>query len=329
MTYVVRRLGFYLVALWVALTINFVLPRMMPGNPAQLLMANFQGRLSPRAMHSLEVAFGLNLHQSLPAQYLLYLGQLLHGDFGTSLTYFPTSVGQVIATSLPWTLGLVGLSTVVSFSIGVGVGILSAWRRGSRLDATLPPLATFLSAFPYFWLALAFLYVFGFLLGWLPLSGAYTASMTPALSLAFVGDVVRHGILPALTIVITSVGGWLVTMRNTMIATLAEDYVVMAQAKGLPERRVMVHYAARNAILPNITGFAMSLGFVVGGAIVTEIVFSYPGVGFQLLQAVQREDYPLMQAIFLLISCAVLGANLLADILYSVLDPRVRQRAAA
>jgi peptide/nickel transport system permease protein len=181
------------------------------------------------------------------------------------------------------------------------------------------------SAVPYFWVAMVLVLIFGITLHWLPYVGGFNViTDTPALSLSFIGDVLSHAILPALSLVITTIGTWILTMRNTMITTLAEDYVRMARAKGLPGRRIMLDYAARNAILPNLTGFAMSLGFVVSGAILIEYVFNYPGVGFQLLQAVQGEDYPLMQALFLLITVAVLVAILISDVATALLDPRTR-----
>ena len=181
------------------------------------------------------------------------------------------------------------------------------------------------SAIPYFWMGMVFVLVFGISLHWLPYVGGYYVSTdTPSLSPTFLGDVLAHAVLPGLALVVTTIGTWILTMRNTMITTLAEDYVRMARAKGLPGRRIMVDYAARNAILPNLTGFAMSLGFVVSGAILIEYVFNYPGIGFMLLQAVQGEDYPLMQALFLLITLAVLLAILLADVATALLDPRTR-----
>jgi peptide/nickel transport system permease protein len=325
MRHLFRRMGFYLVALWASLTLNFLIPRLMPGDPVLLLMARLQGRLDPKAIQALRIMFGANTHQSLWQQYATYLGNLAHANFGVSITYFPTPVATVIGQSLPWTLMLVGVSAVISFVVGTFLGILAAWRRGSRLDTTLAPALTFLSAIPYFWLALIVVYILGFLLKLFPLTGAYDLSVTPGLNADFLVSAVYHAFLPALTIVVSSIAGWMLGMRNAMLTTLSEDYVLMAQAKGLPERRVMLAYAARNAILPNITGFALSLGFVVGGALLTEIIFSYPGVGFALLQAVQSEDFPLMQGIFLVITIAVLGANFLADIFYVVLDPRVRQ----
>jgi peptide/nickel transport system permease protein len=320
-----RRLGFYVVALWASLTLNFLIPRLMPGDPVLLLLARLQGRVNPEGIQALRIMFGVNAHQSLLQQYVTYLQNLAHGNFGVSITYFPTPVATVIGQSLPWTLILVGVSAILSFLGGTLLGVLAAWRRGARLDTVLAPMLTFFSAIPYFWLALIVVYVFGFLLRLFPLTGAYDLSVEPGLNPAFVTSAVYHAILPAITIVVSSIAGWMLGMRNAMLSTLSEDYVLMAQAKGLPDRRVMLMYAARNAILPNITGFALSLGFVVGGALLTEIIFSYPGIGFALLQAVQSEDFPLMQGIFLVITLAVLGANFLADILYVVLDPRVRQ----
>jgi peptide/nickel transport system permease protein len=327
MRHLLRRMGFYVVALWASLTLNFLIPRLMPGDPVLLLMARLQGKLDPKAIQALRIMFGTNTHQSLLQQYATYLGNLARGNFGISITYFPTPVATVIGQSLPWTLTLVGVSAVLSFVAGTFLGILSAWRRGSRLDAALAPALTFFSAIPYFWLALIVVYVLGFLLKLFPLTGAYDLAVEPGLNGPFIVSAVYHAFLPALTIVASSIAGWMLGMRNAMLTTLAEDYVLMAQAKGLSERRVMLAYAARNAILPNITGFAISLGFVVSGALLTEIIFSYPGVGFALLQAVQSEDFPLMQGIFLVITFAVLGANFLADIFYVMLDPRVRQES--
>jgi peptide/nickel transport system permease protein len=188
----------------------------------------------------------------------------------------------------------------------------------------------FLSAIPYFWLALLTLYLFSYSLSWFPLSGGYdSADIDPGWTFDFVGSVIQHAFLPALTLIISSLAGWMLTMRNSMITTLSEDYVSMARAKGLSEGRVMFWYAARNAVLPNITGFAIAIGAIVGGQLLTEMVFSYPGIGYALLQAVNQQDYAMVQSIFLIITLAVLGANFLADMLYAVLDPRVRQEMSA
>jgi peptide/nickel transport system permease protein len=325
MRYVLRRLGFFVFTLWAALTLNFLLPRLMPGNPALAMLSKFHGQITPQTLHSLEVLFGVNTSQGLASQYVSYLHQVLTGNFGTSLDFYPSSVTSVIGSAIWWTLGLVGITTILAFIVGTGLGAIAAWRRGGLVDSVLPPVFVIASAVPYFWVAMVLVLVFGLTLHWLPYESGYNvAGGPPALTGHFIGDVLSHAALPALSLLLTTIGTWILTMRNTMITTLAEDYVRMARAKGLPGHRVMLDYAARNAILPNLTGFAMSLGFVVSGAILIEYVFNYPGVGFMLLQAVQGEDYPLMQALFLLITVAVLVAILIADIATALLDPRTR-----
>jgi peptide/nickel transport system permease protein len=322
--YFLRRIGFYAFAAWAALTINFFLPRLMPGNPVQALLARLKGHLTPQATHALMLQFGLTGQSSLLRQYFSYLGQLGRGHFGISITYFPTPVLTVIGEALPWTVVLVGVATVVSFVIGTALGIVVGWRRGSRLDVLLPA-STFFSAIPYFWLALLTIMLFGYELNWFPTSGGYALGTTIGFNGPFISSAISHAILPAVTIVVSSIAGWLLSMRNMMVGVLGEDYVALAEAKGLPGSRVMMVYGARNAILPNMANFALSLGFIVSGAILTEAVFAYPGIGYLLYEAVSNEDFPLAQAIFLVITIAVLLANLLADFLYAALDPRARQ----
>ena len=324
MRFVLRRAGFFLLTLWVALTLNFFLPRMMPGNPAIAMMSKFRGRISGQELATLETIFGVNSGQSLPSQYVHYLGDIFTGNLGTSLYFFPSPVSQVVRGAIFWTLGLVGITTILAFLLGTGVGIVAAWRRGGLMDSVAPPVLVIASAIPYFWVGMMFILIFGVKLQWLPWSGSADITATPGWSLDYVGNVLEHAVLPAMALLITTIGTWTLIMRNNMISTLAEDYVRMARAKGLPSSRIMLDYAARNAVLPNLTGFAMSLGFVVGGAILIEYVFNYPGVGYMLLQAVENEDYPLMQALFLLITVAVLVAILLADIATAVFDPRTR-----
>ena len=324
MRFALRRAGFFLLTLWAALSLNFLLPRIMPGSPVEAAIASLHVPLTTSELNAIAAQFGIQSHQSLVSEYFTYLGHTLTGNLGVSFVHFPTPVTTYIATGIWWTLGLVGVTTVLAFLLGTAVGAISAWRRGSRLDSTLPPLLVFTTAIPYFWVGLMLILIFSSVLGWLPDKGGYTLGATPALSLSFIGDVLEHAILPALALLITSIGGWVLTMRNTMVGTLTEDYVRMARAKGLPARRIMVSYAARNAILPNLTGFAMSLGFVVSGAILVEYVFNYPGVGFMLFNAVQGSDYPLMQGLFLMITVAVLLCIVLSDIATAILDPRTR-----
>jgi len=322
--FLLRRLGFYLLSGWVALTINFLLPRLMPGDPATALFARFRGRLGPEAMQALRETFGLT-QAPLWRQYLTSLGHVLRGDLGISIAYFPSPVSSVIGTGLIWTVFLAGSAVAISFALGTLLGLAAAWWRRGWIDTWLPSTLVFFGAFPFFWLAMVALYVFGFGLGWVPLGHAYSDDLAPAFSLVFIADVVRHAALPIGTVVIATLGGWLLSMRNTMIAVLGSDYVNLARAKGLAPSRVMLRYAARNALLPSVTGFGMALGFVLGGSLLTEIVFSYPGQGYLLVQAVRNQDYPLMQGIFLVITLAVLGANWLVDLALLWLDPRTRE----
>lgn len=319
---------FYVVALWAALTLNFFLPRWMPGNPVDILISKLaaKGPVTESTRHALELLLGTNSDQPIAVQYLNYLGSVFRGDLGVSVTYFPANVTEIIGQSLPWTIGLIGIATVLSFVIGIGLGQLAGWKRGSWLDNVIP-VTTMFQAVPYFWLALVLLYFLASKVQLFPLSGGYDVySVQPAMSWQFISSVIYHGALPALTIVISSIGGWMMGMRNMMVSTLSEDYIVTAEAKGLHPRRIMSTYAARNAVLPSLSGFAISLGFVVSGSIVTEMVFSYPGIGSALLTAVQSNDYALMQGIFLVITISVLGANLLVDLLYALIDPRTRVR---
>ncbi len=213
---------------------------------------------------------------------------------------------------------------MISFLLGTFLGVVIAWRRSGFLDSTLPGLTGFIGSFPYFWLAMVALYFMGFELGWFPMAHAYSDYLSPGFNWAYISSVLYHMVLPATSIILVSVGGWMMGMRSTMIGVLNEDYIIMAEAKGLPQSVIMYKYAMRNAILPNITQFGMSIGFVIAGQLLTEMVFSYPGLGFYLVRSVTTQDYPLMQALFLMITLAVLAANFLVDILYVQLDPRVR-----
>lgn len=322
MWYLLKRVLALLLTGWVALTFNFVLPRLMPGNPIQAMFARFQGRLNPQAESALEAAFGLKTKEGVIGQYFTYLGHTLTGNFGFSLTYFPEKVTTLIGQALPWTLGLVGFATVVSFVVGTAMGALAAWRRGSALDSIMVPAGVMLSAMPVFWLGLLVVYVFAFKLSWFPINGGGGGQGLQAVS-GFTA-IIKDATLPALTLTAVSLGGYVILMRNNMVAVLGDDFVKYARAKGLSSRVVAMRYAARNALLPNLTSFALALGFVVAGAIFIEYVFNYPGIAFLLYQAVTGLDYPLMQGIFLVIVLGVLIANFLADLLYVILDPRIR-----
>jgi peptide/nickel transport system permease protein len=329
MRYLLRRIAFYLVALWAAVTVNFILPRLMPGNPALAYLGKIQARqVTPALYDALLKQFGADPGVPIWVQYFDYVSAILHGQFGISVSQYPTPVSTLLLEGLPWTIGLVGAAVIISFIIGTLVGIISAWRRGSILDTTVPPILTFISAIPYFWMALALIYVCALLLHWFPDGGGYTIynfPNGPEFSLSFFGDVAYHAILPIVTLVLGSLAQWVLTMRNTMVTTLSEDYVLMARAKGLPDRRTMFNYAARNAVLPSVTSFSISLGLVLSGSLITEMVFNYPGIGFTLYTGIQGDDYPLIEGCFLVIALAVLAANFLSELVYVFLDPRVRQ----
>ncbi|MGW3811462.1 ABC transporter permease [Micromonospora sp. NPDC005113] len=324
MRFLLQRTAFYLFTAWAAITLNFFIPRLVPGDPVQSLISRNQGRISADAIESLRVLFGLDANENVWEQYLHYWGQLLHGDLGLSFTFFPAPVSTVIGDSLPWTVGLVGITTIISFLLGTALGVGAGWRRGSWVDGLLPA-TTFLSSIPYFWLGLVAIALFAGPGSFFPSSGGYEAGLVPAFDQYFIPSAIQHSILPAATILVSSMSGWILSMRNMMVTVSSEDYITVAHAKGLSERRVALSYAARNALLPNVSGFALSLGFIVGGTLLVEIVFSYPGLGFQLFQAVGAKDYPLMQGIFLIITISVLVANLLADVAYLLLDPRTRK----
>jgi peptide/nickel transport system permease protein len=324
MKYFLQRIAFYLFTAWAAITLNFFIPRLVPGDPVQSLITKYQGQLSTKSIQSLYVLFGLDKNQSLWSQYIDYWKQLFHGDLGLSFTFFPAPVSQVIGQALPWTLLLVGITTVISFFLGTGLGVVAGWRRGSWADGLLP-VTTFFSSVPYFWLGIIAIYLLGGPGSFFPSSGGFDSGLVPAFDQYFIPSAIQHSLLPALTILISSVSGWILSMRNMMVTVSSEDYITVAHAKGLPERRVALSYAARNALLPNVSGFALALGFIVGGTLLVEIVFSYPGLGFTLLQGLGAKDYPLMQGIFLVITISVLVANLIADVVYLLLDPRTRK----
>jgi peptide/nickel transport system permease protein len=326
MRFLLRRLGFYAVALWGAITLNYLLPRLMPGDPIDGLLARMspaQLAANPNAVDNLRDSLGFQKEPLLEG-YVTYLGNLARGDLGISTSNFPAPVTEVVGRVLPYSIFLVGVSFVVAFAIGTLLGTLAAWRRGGVVDSVFTPLLTAVGAFPAFFTSLVAVYFLGLKWGWFPIQHAYDTDLEPGLGWEFLQSVVRHAQLPMLVIVAVFTGGWLLSMRNVMINTVEEDYVAMAHAKGLRDRRVMTMYAGRNAILPPLTGFASQFGAAVGGLVFIEFVFSYPGVGLTLQQAALGSDYPLAQALLLVFAVCVLVANLIMDLLYVVLDPRVR-----
>jgi peptide/nickel transport system permease protein len=327
MRYVLRKLVLFVVTLWAAVTLNFLLPRMMPGSPVDAALAKLSQGGQPvtnAQRRAIEIELG-SPHGSLLSQYVDYLGNVVRLRFGDSFTFPNQSVAHTIMTALPWTVLLVGVTTVVAFVIGTLLGVYAGWRRGTKADATVTVGATLFAAFPPFWLGLLLLYVLAFQLNAFPIKGGYSPGLTPEWSASFLANAVSHSFLPALTLAITSLSGWVFGMRNNMINTLGEDYVTFAEANGLHRRTIALRYAARNALLPNVTAFGLSLGAVVGGSVLVEGVFGYPGLGNLLYLAVTNHDYPLMQALFLVICVSMLVAIFVVDLLYVRLDPRVRR----
>jgi peptide/nickel transport system permease protein len=321
---IARRLGLYLLTAWVAITVNFALPRLMPGNPIQDLIGKIQSQVTPAEINAIRLSFG-DTNQGWLGQYFTYITQMLHGNLGISIT-LGAPVTSILRESVPWTVGLIGISTIISFVVGTFAGAMLGWTRGSRFD-TLIPTATFFQAVPYFFLATVMLLAFGSDLHWFPVLGAYNQTVIPGWNWPYILNVVRYAELPLISIVLSSIAGWMLGMRNMMITMIGEDFVLMAVAKGLPRRKVIFH-AARNAVLPSIANLSLAIGLVVSGALLVELVFNYPGVGDLLLQAVLNADYPLIQGIFLVITLTVLAANLIADFIYLALDPRTRTEAA-
>jgi peptide/nickel transport system permease protein len=326
MRWFARRLAFYAFALWVALTLNFLLPRLMPGDPIAGLLQHLnpaQLAANPGLIQTYQALLG-GSNESIWQDYVTYLSRIVHFDFGLSTSNYPTPVSEVIGRTLPYSIFLVGVAFVLAFVLGTVVGMVAAWRRGGVVDSVLVPAFMAVGAFPAFFIALLGLYFLGLKLEWFPIQHAYDTSLTPGFNWTFLSSVVRHSQLPILVVVAAYTGAWVLNMRTVMINTIGEDYVTMAHAKGLRDRRVMTRYAGRNAILPPLNGFAPLFASAVGGLVFVEYIFSYPGAGYTLQQAVLGNDYPLAQALLVVLSVCVIVANLIMDLLNFVLDPRLR-----
>jgi peptide/nickel transport system permease protein len=329
--YFVRRIGFFLLTLWGAVTLNFFIPRISGGDPAAIMAQKIAGQgeqVSQAQIDAIRAMIGAP-DTSLWDQYREYLVNTLHGDFGVSMSYFPYTVSHMIGEAMWWTVVLVGVTLVLSFVIGTLLGTWVAWRRGSTLDSVMTVGASFLGTLPFFWVALLIIWVLAYTLGWFPATGGYSGFVEPALTPEFLADAAYYFVLPALSIMVTGPIGWMLGMRNNMVQSLGEDYARFGRAKGLSDRVLALHYGARVAILPNVTGLAMALGALMGGTVLVEQIFQYPGMGRLLFDAVGNHDYALSQTIFLFIATGVLVANLVADMLYGILDPRARRKEAA
>ncbi|WP_427896059.1 ABC transporter permease [Kribbella sp. GL6] len=327
--YFLRRIGFSLITTLIAITLNFAIPRFMPGDPAGAVIRQIQlttgAPPSGAEMAAIRAFYG-DPTSNLVGDYLDYWGALIHFDFGVSVTHYPVPVADMVLQALPWTLLLIGSTTFLAWLVGTLAGAYLGWRPGNTLDSVALPLSTFASSLPMFWFGLVVLWIFGMRLGWFPISGAYDPDVPFAINnIWFLLSVTRYGALPAAVLVLLGLNGWLFSMRNVMVTTVTEDYVLLARAKGLSAPRVLLGYAARNALLPNVTGLAMAIGGVIGGAILVETVFTYPGMGLLLQQAITGHDFPVMQTVLLMLTIIMIVANLVADLTYGLLDPRTRE----
>jgi len=326
LSYVVRRVGQFVLVVWITATINFVVVRLAPGDPTAGMLSRMaqQGDMvqgGAALVSQYRATFGLN--DPAPLQYLKYLWALCHLDLGYSISNFPTGVAEIIASAAPWTIGLLVTSTLISFAVGSLLGALMVWQAAPALARMILPAFMVLAAIPYYLLALLLLYVLAFTLHVFPVTGVSSIGDTGSLTLGSALDVLDHSVLPALSIVLSAVGFWMLGMRGMMVTVIGSDYLTLAEAKGLKERRVFIRYAMRNAILPQITSLAIALGYVASGAILVEVIFSYPGIGSALYTAITNNDYPLIEGITLMLVIAVAVAILILDLLYPRIDPRI------
>jgi peptide/nickel transport system permease protein len=329
--YLSERFVIFVLTIVISVTVVFVVPRLVPGSPLSAVfskLAAVGGRLNaPELIEEYNRLFGLD--ESILQQYLSYLRELFRGNLGYSISSFPSQVSDLLRAALPWTVGLLTVTTLISWILGSLIGAVVGWQGGkSRFFQALVPVALVLYTTPYYILALIFVFIFAFYWRILPLSGAYSVGLTPELSFEFIQDVLRHAVLPALSIILVSLGWWFLSMRSLITSLKGEDYILQAEAKGLSERRILWSYAFRNALLPQATGLALSLGHIVGGALITEVIFAYPGIGWLIYNAITGLDFPVIQGSVLLIIVSVASANFVIDILYPLIDPRIRYAKA-
>ena len=325
-TYVIRRLGMYFLTVWLGSTIIFIIPRMVPGDPVGAMISRMEqggARVenSGAIIEAWRARFGLDA--PVPIQYLRFLRNSITFDLGYSLGQFPATVQDMVSQALPWTMGLLALATLISFIVGNLIGALMAWRPTPAWMRRLLPLSLTFTSIPYFMLAILLIYVFGFGLHLLPVSGGYGRDLKLGLNVPFVLSVAQHALLPALSIVIASMGYWALGMRGMMITNAGEDYIILARAKGLSPARLFLRYAVRNAVLPQVTALALTLGSIVGGAVLVEYLFSYPGMGYLLYQGIITNDYTLIQGIVFILILTTATAVLMIDLAYPLIDPRI------
>lgn len=324
--YLLRRVGMWLVTIWLGATVIFIIPRLAPGDPVAAMVSRLSNQAgnvenSTAMIESWRARFGLD--GPWYVQYFSYLRSVMTFDLGFSLASFPSRVDDLVVQALPWTLGLLLIATLISFVLGNLVGALLAWRRTPTLVRNLLPLTLTFTSIPFFMLGILLIYLFAFGLRWFPPSGAYDNSIERSFNWDFIKTVVYHGTLPALSIIVTTMGFWALGMRGMMITNDGEDYMVLAEAKGLPSRRVFWNYGVRNSILPQVTALALSLGAIAGGSTLVESIFAYPGMGYLLYLGLVTTDYTLIQGIVFILIVGTATAVLILDMLYPLIDPRI------
>jgi peptide/nickel transport system permease protein len=330
--YIVKRFGVFLLIVWIAATLNFFLPKLSGQDPVRtklLEQAALGGYVQGGIEEMVKVyqqRFGLD--KPLWRQYLTYIGEVSHGDLNYSIANYPRTVVGMIREALPWTIGLLGVTTVLSFALGTVLGALLAWPGAPRWMSWLMPPLWALHAIPFFLLGLVLMWLLAFQFQLLPIFGGYSPGTNPALTWGFVLDILRHAILPGLSIILVSIGGWALPMRGMMVTTMGEDYVTFAEAKGLRSATIFTRYCMRNAILPQTTGLALALGQILSGAVLVEVIFGYPGIGTLLFQAIEENDFFLIQGIVFTVIVALGFTTFVLDVIYPLLDPRISYRRA-
>ena len=324
--YLIKRVGMFLLTVWLGTTLIFIIPRLAPGDPIASMVSRMSAQSgsvenSDEIIAAWRERFGLDAPWYV--QYLRYLRSLATFNLGYSLAFFPAEVEDLAARSMPWTLGLLSLATLMSFILGNTVGALLAWRRTPNLAKALLPVSLTFTSIPAFMLGILLVYAFAFGLKWFPFAGAYARGLQPGASWEFIKSVIHHGTLPALAIVVTTMGFWALGMRGMMVTTTGEDYMILAEAKGLRPSRIFWLYGVRNAILPQITALALTLGSIAGGSVIVEYIFTYPGMGYLLYQGIVNSDYTLIQGIVYFLIVGVALAVLIIDLLYPLIDPRI------
>lgn len=325
---IAQRVSMVLAVVWAAGTLNFFIPRIAPKNPIAEKLTQMAGTsgVDPAKIAEMAQAFNarFGLDRPLFDQYLTYLGNMMRLDFGQSITKYPARVGDLIAAAMPWTLGLMVTTTLIAFAIGTLLGAAAGWKRDSRLLQIISPLIMVFSAIPFYLLGLVLIYFLAARAGWFPISGGYGIVSIPEWSWEFAGEVLHHAVLPALSIIIASIGTWAIGMRGMMVGVQGEDYMTFAEARGLKPSRLFFRYGMRNAILPQATALALHFGQIVTGAVLVEIVFSYPGLGSLLLDSIKLFDFPTIYGIVFILTLTVALSMLIVDLLYPLLDPRIR-----